>query len=86
MEHVDDAGERVKRQIGRPSTVTNFRKQVVESVMAIFQQLTLGSDIEPVRHHLHRISMFPMRCAFSSSRRRINCVNLADVAMVAAGK
>jgi transposase len=27
--HVDDVGERAKRQIGRPSTVTNFRKQVV---------------------------------------------------------
>ena len=32
VEHVDDARERVKRQIGRPSTVTNFRKQVVEIV------------------------------------------------------
>ena len=30
--HVDDAKERVKRQIGRPSTVTNFRKQVIEIV------------------------------------------------------
>ncbi len=28
--HVDDAGERVKRKIGRPSTVENFRKQIVE--------------------------------------------------------
>jgi hypothetical protein len=28
--HVDDAVERTKRQIGRPSTVQNFRKQVVE--------------------------------------------------------
>ena len=28
--HVDDAGERAKRKIGRPSTVANFRKQVVE--------------------------------------------------------
>lgn len=27
--HVDDAAERSKRQIGRPSTVQNFRKQVV---------------------------------------------------------
>ena len=27
--HVDDAAERVKRQIGRPSTVQNFRNQVV---------------------------------------------------------
>ena len=32
MEHVEDARERAKRQIGRPSTVTNFRKQVVEIV------------------------------------------------------
>jgi hypothetical protein len=32
VEHVDDARERVKRQIGRPGTVTNFRKQVVEIV------------------------------------------------------
>ena len=30
--HVDDARERAKRQIGRPSTVANFRKQVVEIV------------------------------------------------------
>jgi len=28
--HVDDAAERSQRQIGRPSTVANFRKQVVE--------------------------------------------------------
>lgn len=28
--HVDDVKERAKRQIGRPSTVQNFRKQVVE--------------------------------------------------------
>src|SRR5256885_15983374 len=27
--HVDDAAERSKRQIGRPSRVANFRKQVV---------------------------------------------------------
>ena len=27
--HVDDAAERSKRQVGRPSTVQNFRKQVV---------------------------------------------------------
>jgi len=27
--HVDDAAERSQRQIGRPSTVANFRKQVV---------------------------------------------------------
>jgi transposase len=27
--HVDDAAERSKRQIGRPSTVANFRKQVI---------------------------------------------------------
>jgi hypothetical protein len=33
VEHVDDdARERVKRQIGRPSMVPNFRKQVVEMV------------------------------------------------------
>ena len=28
--HGDDAGERAKRQIGRQSTVVNFRKQVIE--------------------------------------------------------
>jgi transposase len=28
--HVDDVAERAKRQIGRPSTVANFRKRVVE--------------------------------------------------------
>ena len=28
--HVDEAAERAKRQIGRPSAVANFRKQVVE--------------------------------------------------------
>lgn len=30
VEHVDDAAERVKRRIGRPSQVENFRKLVVE--------------------------------------------------------
>jgi hypothetical protein len=30
--HVDDAKERAQRQIGRPSTVTHFRKQVIEIV------------------------------------------------------
>ena len=30
MVHVDDARERGQRQIGRPSTVANFRKQVIE--------------------------------------------------------
>jgi len=29
--HVDDAGERVKRRIGRPSQVENFRKLVAEN-------------------------------------------------------
>jgi hypothetical protein len=29
---VDEAKERAQRQIGRPSSVTNFRKQVVEIV------------------------------------------------------
>ena len=28
--HVDDAAERGKRQIGRPSTVANFRKTILE--------------------------------------------------------
>ena len=28
--HVDDKAERIKRQIGRPSTVATFRKQIVE--------------------------------------------------------
>ena len=28
--HVDDAAERAQRQVGRPSTVTNFRKPVLE--------------------------------------------------------
>jgi hypothetical protein len=32
VEHVEDARERGKRQIGRPSTIANFRKQVVEIV------------------------------------------------------
>jgi len=32
VEHVDDARERTKRQIGRPSTVASFRKQVIEIV------------------------------------------------------
>jgi hypothetical protein len=30
--HVHDAKERAQRQIGRPSTVANFRKRVVEIV------------------------------------------------------
>ena len=28
--HIDDAGERAERQIGRPSLVANFRKPVIE--------------------------------------------------------
>ena len=32
VEHVDDAREHTKRQIGRPSTVASFRKQVVAIV------------------------------------------------------
>lgn len=32
VEHVEDARERAKRQSGRPSTVADFRKQVVEIV------------------------------------------------------
>jgi tRNA A37 threonylcarbamoyladenosine synthetase subunit TsaC/SUA5/YrdC len=32
VEHVEDARERAKRQIGRPSTVVDFRKQEVEIV------------------------------------------------------
>ena len=28
--HVDDAAERAQRQVGRPSTVTNFRKPILE--------------------------------------------------------
>lgn len=30
--HVDDKAERVKRQIGRPSTVATFRKQIVDTL------------------------------------------------------
>ncbi len=32
VSHIDDAAERGKRQIGRPSAVANFRKQVIEIV------------------------------------------------------
>src|SRR5260370_16430097 len=32
VEQVEDARERVKRQIGRPTTLTNFRKQVLDIV------------------------------------------------------
>jgi hypothetical protein len=28
--HVDDVAERAQRQVGRPSTVTNFRKPILE--------------------------------------------------------
>ena len=31
--HVDDKAERNQRQIGRPSTVQNFRKQVVGTLL-----------------------------------------------------
>jgi len=39
--HVDDAAERTRRQIGRPSLVDNFRKLVVE----ILQE---KADLPPV--------------------------------------
>jgi hypothetical protein len=42
--HVDDAAERGKRQSGRPSTVANFRKQV----MAILQQTPDLASLSPV--------------------------------------
>jgi hypothetical protein len=38
--HVDDKGERIKRQIGRPSTVTLCRKQIEE---ILYQQPDLAS-------------------------------------------
>src|SRR5208283_2525773 len=33
--HVDDAAERVQRQIGRPSTVANFRKPILEILQRV---------------------------------------------------
>src|ERR1700681_4082214 len=48
--HVDDAAERGKRQMGRPSTVAKFRKQVI----AILQEtpeatrLRLGEDVTAI--------------------------------------
>src|SRR5258707_1812858 len=43
--HVDDARERGKRKIGRPSTVANFRKQV----MAILQETPDLASLEILR-------------------------------------
>ena len=43
--HVDDAAERAKRQIGRPSTVANFQKQVAE----ILQQTPDLASLEILR-------------------------------------
>jgi len=43
--HVDDAAERGKRQIGRPSTVANFRKQVI----AILQETPDLASLEILR-------------------------------------
>jgi transposase len=43
--HVDDAAERAQRQIGRPSTVANFRKQVME----ILQQTPDLASLEILR-------------------------------------
>ena|SRR5437016_10701111 len=43
--HVDDAAERAKRQIGRPSTVVNFQKQVAE----ILQQTPDLASLEILR-------------------------------------
>src|SRR5260370_29179107 len=43
--HVDDEAERGKRQIGRPSTVANFREQV----MAILQETPDLASLEILR-------------------------------------
>ena len=43
--HVDDARERGKRKIGRPSTVANFRKQVI----AILQETPDLASLEILR-------------------------------------
>src|SRR5260370_20121120 len=43
--HVDDEAERGKRQIGRPSTVANFRKQVI----AILQETPDLASLEILR-------------------------------------
>jgi hypothetical protein len=43
--HVDDAAERAKRQIGRPSTVVNFRKPILE----ILQQTPDLAPLEILR-------------------------------------
>ncbi|HZE28437.1 MAG TPA: hypothetical protein VE083_13660 [Terriglobales bacterium] len=43
--HVDDAAERAKRQIGRPSTVVNFRKPILE----ILQQTPDLASLEILR-------------------------------------
>lgn len=46
--HVDDAAERVKRQIGRPSRVQNFRKLVAE-ILAEKADLPSGEVLRRVR-------------------------------------
>jgi len=43
--HVEDAAERAKRQIGRPSTVVNFRKPILE----ILQQTPDLASLEILR-------------------------------------
>jgi len=43
--HVDDAAERAQRQVGRPSTVTNFRKPILE----ILQQAPDLASLEILR-------------------------------------
>jgi transposase len=43
--HVDDAAERAQRQVGRPSTVANFRKPILE----ILQQTPDLASLEMLR-------------------------------------
>ena len=45
--HVDDKGERAKRQIGRPSTVASFRNQIVQILQ---QEPDLASLLRQVRN------------------------------------
>ncbi len=45
--HVDDAAERAQRQVGRPSTVTNFRKPILEILQHTPEEDTVSRTSRP---------------------------------------
>ena len=48
---VDDAVERAKRRIGRPSTVTNFQKLIVAILQLLPLQVTFAAFTGDSRYH-----------------------------------